>query len=57
MGASETHPLEGRMVLHIQTTSPEYPAADILVEGFKTINQLYSGIENTFTKTYSKFSK
>lgn len=45
------------MILHIQTVSSDYPAADILVEGFKTINKLYSGIENTFSTAYKKHNK
>ncbi|KAI6190854.1 DNA-directed RNA polymerase I subunit D [Aphelenchoides bicaudatus] len=57
VGAGETHPLEGRMILHIQTVSSDCPAAEVLTEGFRTINQLYSSIENTFTKAYDKFSE
>jgi DNA-directed RNA polymerase subunit L len=57
VGAGETHPLEDRVILHIQTVSSDYPAADVLTEGFRVINQLYAGIEHTFSQSYKKFSK
>ncbi|KAI6227383.1 RNA-pol-L-2 domain-containing protein [Aphelenchoides fujianensis] len=57
VGAGETHPLENRMILRIQTEGPQFPAADILMSGFKTINELFGGIESTFTAAYKKHSK
>ncbi|KAI6179768.1 RNA-pol-L-2 domain-containing protein [Aphelenchoides besseyi] len=57
VGAGETHPLENRMILRIQTESSTYPAADILMTGFKTITDLFAGIESTFSSSYKKHNK
>ncbi|CAD5213103.1 unnamed protein product [Bursaphelenchus okinawaensis] len=54
VGAGETHPLEDRIVVRVQT-KPGVDAAEVLAQGFQLTEQLFAGIEEKIDKACEEF--